>query len=47
MRERIQQFQGEMSIDSNGSGTKISFMLPIKASDSSATDTGQRLMATG
>jgi signal transduction histidine kinase len=47
MRERVQQFQGEMDIHSNGSGTKISFMIPVKASDSGATDNGEQLMATG
>ena len=47
MRERVQQFQGEMDIHSNGTGTKISFMIPIKPSDSRATGTGEQLMATG
>jgi signal transduction histidine kinase len=28
MRERARQFQGELSIDSNSSGTKISVTIP-------------------
>ena len=47
MRERVQQFQGEMNIDSNSSGTKISFTIPLKPPDLSAADTGEQLMATG
>jgi signal transduction histidine kinase len=30
MRERIHPFQGTMDIESNASGTKISFRIPIQ-----------------
>jgi len=47
MRERVQQFQGEMKIHSNSSGTKISFTIPLKAADVSAADAGEQLLARG
>jgi signal transduction histidine kinase len=33
MRERVRHFGGNMKIESNGAGTKISFQFPISQAD--------------
>ena len=33
MGERVRQYKGEMNIETNGSGTKLSFMLPVGESE--------------
>jgi PAS domain S-box-containing protein len=40
MRERVRLFKGEMKIDSNASGTKISIVLPVPAEGLAESDFG-------
>jgi len=45
MRERARQFQGNLKIDSNASGTKVSVVIPLPDDQSQATRSGSNLPA--
>ncbi len=47
MRERVRQLEGQMNIESNGKGTKISFEFPLRKSPNLKNENAEQLEATG
>jgi PAS domain S-box-containing protein len=47
MRERVRQFEGQMNIESNGKGTKISFEFPLRKGPSLKSESAEQLEPTG